>query len=481
MNRGICSGENTGGKVLTKDNESPNDLIRRVQLGEQGAYAKVIQNFQDMAIGYSYSILRDRQLAEDAAQEAFIRAYYDLPDLRNSAAFPGWFRRIVFTQINRIQRARKVHEVPLELASETASTALIPLELIERREMQEEVLTAISALPEHQRIVVTLFYINEYSQREISAFLEIPVATVKTRLYAARKRLKGEMIHLIKDYLIENRPSNSEAFIKEMGMKLALAKVVSCGMAGCQVRLIEDDTLLDTRYSLQIQDQIKIRPEQLVVIDRIPTPAQIVFRPFLSQVVKVQGDQLTVELLRDEGDRGKGQYAQATLAEGLDLDLKVGDDVYGYSIVLGKAINGRPAHPVQLLTILTPIVSKIYESDRFQLDPDSAAAHTNRGNVHLDQGEYELALDAYNQALTVNPNYIVAYTNRGHAYQAKQDSASARADFEQVIALLGKPTPDILPDNHPSWQGDGTSEHMQKSVNTRLRRAKKHLAAVEAG
>ena len=467
--------------MLTKNNESPNDLIRRAQLGEQGAYEKVIQNFQDMAIAYSYSILGDRQLAEDAAQEAFIRAYYDLPDLRNSAAFPGWFRRIVFTQINRIQRARKVHDIPLEFASETASTDLIPLEMIERREMQEQVLAAITALPEHQRTVVTLFYINEYSQREISAFLEIPVATVKTRLYAARKRLKEEMIHLLQDYLIEHRPSNSDEFIKEMGMKLALAKVMSCGAAGCQVRLIEDDTLLDTRYSLQVQDQIKIRPEQLVVIDRIPTPAQIVFRPFLSQVIKVQGDQLTVELLRDERDRGKGQYVQASLAEGVDIDLKVGDEVYGQSIILGQAINGRPTHPAQLLATLAPIIRKIYEGDRFQLDPNSAAAYTNRGNVHLDQSEYDQAIDAYNQALAVNPNYIVAYTNRGHAYQAKQNFARARADFEQVITLLEKQTPDILPDNHPAWHGAGTSDHMQKSVSTRLRRAKKHLAAVEAG
>ena len=69
-------------------NEPIKDLIRRVQLGEHSAYEKVIGCFQDMAVGYGYSILGDLQLAEDAAQEAFIRAYYSLPELHNPAAFP---------------------------------------------------------------------------------------------------------------------------------------------------------------------------------------------------------------------------------------------------------------------------------------------------------------------------------------------------------------------------------------------------------
>ena len=367
--------------------------------------------------------------------------------------------------------------IPLELVIETASTDPTPGEIVEHYEACDQVFTAITTLPEYQRTVVTLFYINQYSQKEISAFLEIPVATVKTRLHAARKQLKAHMLNTLQDYLIEHRPSKNEMFIKEMRMKLALAKVVSCGTAGCQVRLIENDELLDTHYSLKVQDQIQIRPEQVVVVDQGLTPSQTVYRLYLSQVLEIDGEQLRVELLRDEGDRGKGAYFQASLVEGLNLDLNVGDVVYGREIIFGLAANGRPAHPAQLLATLSPIIKQIYEGDTFRLDPRSAAAHTNRGNVHLDQGEYDQAIEAYNQALMVNSNYVVAYTNRGHAYKAKRDTVRARADYERAIALLEKPTPDIFPDNHPDWRQAETPEVV---IRTRLGRARKHLVALEA-
>ena len=60
------------------------------------AYAEIVRRFQDMAAGYAYALLGDFHFAEDAAQEAFLQAYLDLEKLAEPAAFPGWFRRIVF-------------------------------------------------------------------------------------------------------------------------------------------------------------------------------------------------------------------------------------------------------------------------------------------------------------------------------------------------------------------------------------------------
>lgn len=77
-------------------------LVAQAQKGDGRAYGTLIRRFQDMAVGYAYGILGDLHLAEDVAQEALLEAYRHLPSLRNPAAFPGWFRRIVFTQINRL-------------------------------------------------------------------------------------------------------------------------------------------------------------------------------------------------------------------------------------------------------------------------------------------------------------------------------------------------------------------------------------------
>src|SRR5207248_6847427 len=76
----------------------------------------------------------------------------------------------------------------------------------------EQVRQAIRSLPEGERVVTVLFYISEYSQQEIAAFVGVAVITVKKRLAAARKRLKERMIVLMQEDLHAQRPSRDESF-----------------------------------------------------------------------------------------------------------------------------------------------------------------------------------------------------------------------------------------------------------------------------
>jgi RNA polymerase sigma factor (sigma-70 family) len=200
--------------------EELSDWVAQAQKGHYHAYSKIVQRFQDMAVGYSYALLGDMDLAEDAAQEAFINAFYNLSCLRNPAAFPGWLRRIVFTQANRLSRRKKLASVSLDKASEEVSqydqnpvATSDPLEVIESREVRDEVFAAIATLSDTQREVVTLFYISSYSYKEISTFLDLPISTVKMRLYQARKQLRERMITMIEDSLEQQRPSKDNAFV----------------------------------------------------------------------------------------------------------------------------------------------------------------------------------------------------------------------------------------------------------------------------
>jgi len=145
-------------------------LIERIQQGETEAYTPVIEQFQDMAVGYAYAVLGDLVLAEDVAQEAFIAAYYTIASRREPAAFPGWFRRIVQTQINRVKRRRAPLMVPLAEAEMISAPELEPYLYLERQLLSDEVTQAIQALPQSQRHVITLFYMGEYSQQEISEY-----------------------------------------------------------------------------------------------------------------------------------------------------------------------------------------------------------------------------------------------------------------------------------------------------------------------
>lgn len=190
-------------------------LIRQAQQGNTDAYEIVVRRFQDMAVGYSCARLGDMHLAEDAAQEAFITAYFALPGLHEPAAFPGWFRRIVIKHIDRIQRNH--HAVlALDHFANVADLQPGPVDQIEQQEVFHVITRAIQSLPLTQREVVTLFYMSDYSYTDISAFLAIPISTVKMRLHHARKRLQHQLVELVEDMLPGQRPSRDGTFMEKI-------------------------------------------------------------------------------------------------------------------------------------------------------------------------------------------------------------------------------------------------------------------------
>ncbi len=192
------------------------DLIDAARQGDSDAFAEVVRRFQDMAVGYAYATLGDWQDAQDAAQEAFIAAWCGLMHLREAAAFPGWFRRIVHSQANRRLRVMAPPLVSLEQVGPIALAEAEPDDVADR------VAAALAALPEPQRIVVLLHYMNDYRLGEIAAFLEIPLGTVKSRLYHARKRMKQRMKAM--DDLPAQRPSRDAAFTRRVTRLFEAAK-----------------------------------------------------------------------------------------------------------------------------------------------------------------------------------------------------------------------------------------------------------------
>ncbi len=180
--------------------------VARAQQGDTTAFTAVVRHFQHMAVGYAYAVLGDFHLAEDAAQEAFVQAYLDLRKLRVPQAFPSWLRRIVFKQCDRFTRRKRVHTVPLDAGAESADPRKGPLEAVEQKETQQEVLGAMGALPDNERAAATLFYIDGYSMGEVGEFLGVPVSTVKSRLHSARTHLRERMVDLMRETLRQHSP-----------------------------------------------------------------------------------------------------------------------------------------------------------------------------------------------------------------------------------------------------------------------------------
>ena len=180
------------------------------------AFCELVRMFQDMAYACGYAVLGDFCLAEDTAQEAFISAWQKLSQLRQPEAFPGWFRRIVLTECNRLTRGQRLRTMSLDEGMNLHALHPDPQSAIEKDELTKAVFAAIKKLSLNERMVVMLFYVNEHSHSDISAFLNVPLTTVAKRLYSARGRLRLMMMDAFKNDLTTHRPSRDRSFAEKV-------------------------------------------------------------------------------------------------------------------------------------------------------------------------------------------------------------------------------------------------------------------------
>ena len=131
-------------------------LVERAASGDSGAFDYIVRAYQSRAVLQAFAVLHSRAMAEDAAQEAFLQAWRDLPTLREPATFAAWLRRIVFKFADR-QRRREKPTVPLEAIAETAGDEN-PAEVVARSETQAQVRDIVATLAPGERDAVVLFY-----------------------------------------------------------------------------------------------------------------------------------------------------------------------------------------------------------------------------------------------------------------------------------------------------------------------------------
>ena len=181
---------------MKTDNLNLAPLVEQARTGDTRAYDVLVRRFQDAAVGYARSLLDgDYAAAEDAAQEAFVEAYRCLPALREPLAFPAWLRRIVFKHCDRVRRVPRPATVCLSAVFEQpAPAAADPERRLLAGARAHVVAKAIGALPAGEREVVSLFYLADLGHVAIAAFLDVPATTVKSRLHAARRRLRRELL-----------------------------------------------------------------------------------------------------------------------------------------------------------------------------------------------------------------------------------------------------------------------------------------------
>ena len=173
------------------------EAVDRLRRGDIGGLESLVDRYYVRAVRTALLITRDRPLAEDAAQEAFIRAYERIEGFDPSRQFGPWLLRIVANgALNAV--ARHGRESSLDAGSldalhpamrALADLAPSPEAVLEQAELRERVRAALDALPPEQRHAIVLRYYLDMSEEDMASELHSPRGTVKWRLHAARKRL----------------------------------------------------------------------------------------------------------------------------------------------------------------------------------------------------------------------------------------------------------------------------------------------------
>lgn len=184
-------------------------LVARARSGSDAAFRELLDRYQRPVFSIVYRMVRDREQAEDLAQEAFVKAFNHLDRYDSRRKFSSWMFKIASNlAIDHLRRkelptvsldgsrsastAEEAEATRIQLASEDEN----PEESLEARELGEQIEEAIAGLRPEYRMVVLLRHVEGRPYEEIAETMSLPLGTVKTYLHRARGELRTSLAHL---------------------------------------------------------------------------------------------------------------------------------------------------------------------------------------------------------------------------------------------------------------------------------------------
>ena len=171
-------------------------LIDRILAGDRNLYATLVDKYKSYAYTIAMKVLENRSDAEEAAQDAFVKAFHYLKGFNKQAKFSTWLYRIVFNTAISYKRKRKPAFQSIENSiveySERAD------QKTEQDDKQIFIVKAMDKLNEADRLAIQLFYIKEFSMEEVADMMGQNINTIKVRIHRARLRLADELKGILK-------------------------------------------------------------------------------------------------------------------------------------------------------------------------------------------------------------------------------------------------------------------------------------------
>ena len=232
--------------MTESEHTSDAEQVARTLAGDHGAYKELVTRYQGHVYGLAYSLSGNWTDAQDIAQEAFIRAYTNLDQLRDPGRFAAWLRRVAFgAAMDWLRAFRPKLFEQLDGQADLDKLEIPdfrpgPPEVAQRRELAEAVLAAVAGLPPKYRLPLTMFHLDGLSYQKVADFLDIPVGTAKSMIHRAQKKLKAilaatakEMIPVVQEVFNEHKlPEKFAEKVLENVPTLAWGKGKECTFAG---------------------------------------------------------------------------------------------------------------------------------------------------------------------------------------------------------------------------------------------------------
>jgi len=190
------------------------ELIFKVKAKDMSAFRRLYDFYRERVYFTAYSILRDKQLSEDALQEVFVKVYTRINDLKVPQRFEVWLYRITINAARDIYSKKRLLSYvsleddegnTMEIADDSEES--IPEQIVLNREASKELVQAVYELPEHHRIPLILYYFNNMNIEDIAFIMECSSGTIKSRLHHGKNSLRKKLLNV-------NRKSNSIAMFE---------------------------------------------------------------------------------------------------------------------------------------------------------------------------------------------------------------------------------------------------------------------------
>ena len=170
-------------------------LVQRSKEGDQEAFSVLVNKYKTKVFRLAFSLTRDRDIADDLAQEAFIRAYLSLPKFQQKSEFGTWLYRITVNHtMDYLRKKTRRKEVPFDDFPISQEEETLTPEKDKEEEQKRTILyRSLEKLPEKYRLILTLRDRQGFSYKEIAKILKISPGTVDSRLHRAREMLRKKI------------------------------------------------------------------------------------------------------------------------------------------------------------------------------------------------------------------------------------------------------------------------------------------------